>query len=167
MKIIAIDISGNFEEGKGTTGYVIGSPDGTIHEVGEIKASDYKTRMEYHDAVISLALNRKKSDVVVCENFKLYQHKAVQQSHSELETPRIIGALEYCCWLEKKPMYFQMAVDVKNRFSDEVLIDMGVLHKEKSGLYFQFIKTNDHERDALRHYFYFIKYGLKKHKIKG
>lgn len=162
MRILAIDISGNFTEGKGTTGYCIGHGDGTVIEIGDICAKDFPTRMEYHNAVIKLALDREKADVVVCENFKLYRHKAMQQSHSELETPRIIGALEYCCWLNKKPLYFQMASDVKTRFSDEILMKKKVFEEHKGYLYFNFIKTNDHIRDAMRHYFYFIKYGLKR-----
>lgn len=162
MRILAIDISGNYNYGKGTTGYCIGNGKGTILEIGEIRAKDYETRMEYHDAVLSLALNKKKVDVIVCENFKLYQHKAMAQVHSEMETPRIIGALEYCAWLKKMPLYFQMAVDVKKRFSDEILLENNILEKQKNALYFKGIKTNDHMRDAIRHYNYFVRYGLKK-----
>lgn len=167
MRIIALDISGNFNEGKGTTGYCIGLGDGTILEIGEIKASDYPSRMDYHNAVISLALNKSKSDVIVCENFKLYQHKAQAQIHSELETPRVIGALEYCAWLELKPIYFQMASDVKKRFSDEILEEKGFLVKQKNGLYFKNVRTNDHIRDAIRHYMFFVRYGLKRLKKQG
>jgi len=123
--------------------------------------------MEYFDAVLSLALNRKKVDVVVCENFRLYQHKAQVQVHSQMETPRIIGALEYCCWLKNIPLYFQMAVDVKQRFSDDILVEKCIIQKEKNAYYFNFIRTNDHIRDALRHYYYFVRYGLKKHKLEG
>ena len=167
MRILAIDISGNFEEGKGTTGYCIGNGDGTIIEIGEIRAKDFETRMEYHDAVLSLALNKKKVDVIVCENFRLYQHKAQAQVHSELETPRIIGALEYCAWLKKMPLYFQMATEVKKRFSDEIMLENKILDKHKNALYFNFIKTNDHIRDAMRHYYYFVRYGLKRLKSEG
>ena len=150
--------------GKGTTGYCIGRPDGTILQVGDIKAKDYETRLEYHDTVITLALSSD-CDVVVCENFKLYAHKALQQSYSELETPRIIGALEYCCWLKQKPLYFQMASDVKSRFSDEVLEHKKIITNEKNRYYYKGIVINDHTRDAIRHFLYFTKYGLKKYKI--
>lgn len=167
MRILAIDISGNYNEGKGTTGYCIGNGDGTIIEIGEIRAKDFETRMEYHDAVLSLALNKKKVDVIVCENFRLYQHKAQAQVHSELETPRIIGALEYCAWLKKMPLYFQMAVDVKKRFSDDILTEKCILEKVKNVFYFKGIKTNDHIRDAIRHYNYFVRYGLKRLKSEG
>ena len=167
MRILAIDISGNYKEGKGTTGYCIGNGDGTIIEIGEIKAKDFASRMEYHDAVLSLALNKNKVDVIVCENFRLYQHKAQAQVHSELETPRIIGALEYCAWLKQMPLYFQMAVDVKKRFSDEIMLENKILDKHKNALYFNFIKTNDHIRDAMRHYYYFVRYGLKRLKSEG
>ena len=167
MRILAIDISGNYKEGKGTTGYCIGNGDGTIIEIGEIKAKDFASRMEYHDAVLSLALNKNKVDVIVCENFRLYQHKAQAQVHSELETPRIIGALEYCAWLKQMPLYFQMAVDVKKRFSDEIMLENNILQKHKNALYFNFIKTNDHIRDAMRHYYYFVRYGLKRLKSEG
>lgn len=162
MKILAIDISGNYEEGKGTTGYCIGNADGTIIELGEIKAADYPSRMDYHNAVISLALNNSKSDIIVCENFRLYQHKAQAQVHSQLETPRIIGALEYCAWVERKPIYFQMASDVKKRFSDDIMLEKKIIQKHKNAYYFNFIKTNDHMRDAMRHLYYFVRYRLKK-----
>ena len=162
MKIIAIDISGNYEEGKGTTGYCIGNGKGIIVEIGEIRAADYPTRMDYHNAVLSLALNEKKVDVIVCENFRLYQHKAQAQIHSLLETPRIIGALEYCAWQKNVPLYFQMAVDVKKRFSDEILLKNGTLKKEKNAICFKEIKTNDHMRDAIRHFYYFVNFRLKK-----
>lgn len=117
--------------------------------------------MEYHNAVITFALSQQ-ADVIVCENFRLYQHKAQAQVHSLLETPRIIGALEYMAWQKLVPIYFQMAVDVKKRFSDELLLKDGTLTKEKNGLYFKEIKTNDHMRDAMRHFYYFVKFRLKK-----
>lgn len=162
MKVIAIDISGNFEEGKGTTGYCIGNEEGTINEIGEIRASDYNSRMEYYDALMKLVFEDRQIDVIVCENFRLYKHKAQAQVHSLLETPRIIGALEYTAWKNVKPIYFQMASDVKSRFSDEIMLEKNIIQKHKNTYYFNFIKTNDHMRDAMRHYYYFTKYRLKK-----
>lgn len=162
MRIIAIDISGNFEEGKGTTGYCLGDENGTIIDIGEVKASDYNSRMEYTDAVFDVVFRKKDVDIIVCENFRLYAHRAKAQIHSLLETPRIIGALEYMAWKEPKPIYFQMASDVKKRFSDDIMLEKNILQKYKNILYFNFIKTNDHIRDAMRHYYYFVKYRLKK-----
>ena len=161
MRVMAVDISGNFEEGKGTTGYCLGNEEGTIIEIGEIKASDYNSRMEYYDAVFDTILKSKNIDVIVCENFRLYAHKAKAQIHSQLETPRIIGALEYLAWKEPKLITFQMASDVKRRFSDEIMLEKNIIQKHKNAYYFNFIKTNDHMRDAMRHYYYFVKYRLK------
>ena len=129
MKIIAIDISGNFEEGKGTTGYCIGDDKGNIIEIGEVKASDYTHRMKYTDAVFDIVFKRNNVDIIVCENFRLYAHKAKAQIHSLLETPRIIGALEYLAWKEPKPIYFQMASEVKKRFSDDIMLNNNILQK--------------------------------------
>ena len=163
MRIIAIDISGNYLwlEGKGTTGYCIGDEEGNIIEIGEVKASDYTNRMEYTDAVFNVVFKKNSVDMIVCENFRLYAHKAKAQIHSLLETPRIIGALEYIAWKEPKPIYFQMASDVKQRFSDEIMLEKNIIQKHKNAYYFNFIKTNDHMRDAMRHFYYFVKYRLK------
>lgn len=161
MKVLSLDISGNFEEGKGTTGYTVGSANGTIFEIGDVCAKDYSNRMEYFDKVISL-IKQKDIQLVVCENYRLYGNKSKEQTHSLLETPRIIGALEYYCYKNKIPIKFQMAVDVKRRFNEELLIKKKIFEKRNNFIYFNDIKTNDHMRDSFKHYLYFLKYYLKK-----
>ena len=165
MRILSLDISGNFEEGKGTTGYTVGSSNGTIYEIGDIRAKDFSTRMEYFEAVLKLT-TLKNIDIVVCENYRLYGNKTKEQTHSLLETPRIIGALEFWCYTHNTHTKFQMASDVKKRFSDDLLIRKNIFTKKNNFIYYKDILTNDHMRDSFRHYLFFLKYTLKR-KFRG
>ena len=156
--VIALDISGNFKEGKGTTGIAVGATE--THEItlSEIKATDYESDVEYWDAVIG-AIADSRADYAVVEHYVLYNHKALQQSYSELETSQLLGAIRYACSTFFIPVTLQKASEAKGRFPDRVLQAKGWLddknrHNGKA--------TNPHKRDALRHWLYFEKYNLPK-----
>lgn len=157
-KIIALDISGNFKEGKGTTGIAIGDTEtGTIH-LDEIKATDFESDVDYWDGVIDVVATSM-ADHVVIEHYILYNHKALQQSYSELETSQLLGALRFACHQFLMPVTLQKASEAKGRFPDRVLQAKKYLDEKNR---FDGRPTNAHKRDALRHLLYFTKYNLPK-----
>src|ERR1700741_913802 len=88
MKILSLDPSGNYNEGKGTTGFAK-RLDGSV-KLGYIKATDYNSREAYWFAHREL-FEKTFPDVLVIESYRLFGHKAKQQSGSSLETPMLIG----------------------------------------------------------------------------
>ena len=156
IRVIAIDPSGNFEEGKGVTGYIEADvfEDGTytITDVGSINSEDYPSRIEYYKAHKILLEDVK---LVVIEDYRLYNHagtKAAVQSYSLMETPRLLGVLEYMAEDLKTHIVWQMAHQMK-AFEEDVLVERGELFKKgnryqlKNGL-----GVNRHERSALKHF---------------
>lgn len=97
-------------------------------------------------------------DVVVIEDYKLFGHKSKQQIGSSLETPQLIGYLEMVCWKHNIPVVYQ-SPSSKGRHADDVLVKTGVLEKRGNKHYFDGKPTNLHQRDSLRHYLFFKKYG--------
>jgi len=156
--IIALDISGNFKEGKGTTGIAVGATETMDFHLSEVKATDYESDIEYWDAIIG-TVAESMADYVVIEHYVLYNHKALQQSYSELETSQLLGALRYACSQFLMPVTLQRASEAKGRFPDRVLQAKGFLDENN---YHNGRPTNPHKRDALRHFLYFAKYNLPK-----
>lgn len=161
MKILAFDPSGNFAEGKGTSGWCT-SVDGQGHILGDINSQDYATREAYWAAHAKL-INEKKPDYIVIESYKLFGHKAKSQSGSSLETPQLIGYLQMIAYGLDIPVILQDP-STKSRHSDTVLTLTGTITKSGIQYYFNGEKTNMHKRDALRHNMYFFKYGKKEKK---
>ena len=158
MKVLAIDPSGNFNEGKGVTGMVLRDDKATL--TFNIRAEDYETAMEYYDGIIQVVLAFVSSDdKVVIEGYRLYNHagmKAQTQSNSTLETPQLIGIILYECWKNQIPIHVQYAVEVKNRWADEVLLKTGLLTKKGNRFYLPSgAMITNHERDAYRHLLHF------------
>ena len=100
--IIGIDPSGNYEEGKGTTG------------IGYIRADGSEVKL---------------IDVARSEDYLLYGSKANQQINSRLETPQLIGVIKYICYKNNVPVVIQRAVDVKKRWADNILEHEGYIHR--------------------------------------
>jgi hypothetical protein len=153
MKVLAFDPSGNYEEGFGTSGWAIamdGFPPSTL---GDIRAEDYKSRQEYwfaHKVLIESFF----PDVVVIESYRLFGHKAKEQSGSSLETPMLIGYLEMVCHEMMIPVVIQDP-STKTRHNDSVLVKIGVIQNKGGKLYYKGELTNMHKRDALRHIMYY------------
>ena len=119
--IVALDPSGNFKEGNGTTGIcTLKEEHATVHD---IHAGHFKTAEEYWNAHIDyleLALMTFHEMEVVMEGYRLYGHKSATQINSTLETPQLIGVIKYWCYANKVPLKIQFASDVKNRWSDKL-----------------------------------------------
>lgn len=156
-RILAIDPSGNFQEGKGTTGYVLidlhDNNNYDIIEIGDIRADKFSNRLDYWSEHVKL-LNPKNFDFLVMEDFRLYNHpgmSAATQSGSLMETPRLLGLLEHTCHILKKPYVLQMASMLKP-FSDSILVELGILDKVGKHYYLKDKATNDHIRSAFKHF---------------
>lgn len=160
MKILAIDPSGNFNEGKGTTGWALFTEDRKIISCGQILAENFDTKFDYWNAIIWLPKHLD-VDVTVIEDFLLYESRAKSQINSRFETPKIIGLLEYTLWANEKQYALQRAVDVKNRWTDEILVKNGVIQKKGNKYYAGGVLTSGHIRDAIRHGMHYITYKLK------
>lgn len=87
---------------------------------------------------------------VVCENYRVYQHKLKQHSNSSVETLRVIGGIDLLCGLgweghEPVPIKYQMASQAKGFVTDEKLKSWGMWQKGMR-----------HSRDAVRHGCYYL-----------
>lgn len=157
-KVMSLDPSGNFssKEGKGTTGWVKAevTDDGfKIVAFGDIKATNFEKKLNYWRYHIFL-LEGGHLDQIVCEDYRLYNHhgaRAAMQSYSLMETPRLLGILEYICHRREIPFTFQMANQMKP-WSEERLVKMGILEKKGNKYYLNGKQTNDHIRSALKHF---------------
>lgn len=154
MRILAIDPSGSFNEGKGQTGWVI-TENNKVVSFGLLKAVDFNSKEEYwkaHTDLIQEEFLKSPEIHLVIENYRLYSHKASSQINSEMETVRLIGYLEMYLYHTCLKPNFQLAAQVKTRFSDEILIRMGMITKDNNGRqYINGINVAGHVIDALRH----------------
>lgn len=155
--ILAVDPSGNFEEGKGTTGLCLfNCTRGCIQAVKDIHAKDYSSKEEYWQAHIDFIMRAKEvysSLIIVIEDFTLDPRRALQQSHSKMETPKLIGILQLYCQQHNIPYRMQRAVEVKNRWADNILEYKQYIIKRNNAHYLP-EKTKPisrHCKDAIRH----------------
>jgi hypothetical protein len=166
MLVLAIDPSGSYYEGKGTTGWALfEATTRTLLDYGSIRASDYRTVNEYYQAVSKLI---KPGMKVVIEEFLLYASKAKQQINSKMETSKLIGYLQMYCFSHNIHYTMQLAGEVVRRWADNILVHKNVI-KQANGklrnMYYALGRlTNDHERDAMRHVMHYITFKLKKEK---
>lgn len=155
--ILAIDPSGNFEEGKGTTGTCLfNTIEKRIEHFQDIHASAYNSKEEYWQAHLKFIgeIIRSYEDVfIVIEDFTLDPRRAMQQSHSKMETPKLIGILQLYCKQKCVPYKMQRAVEVKNRWADHILEFKKYIIK-KNRMYYLPNATKPisrHCKDAIRH----------------
>ena len=166
---IAFDPSGNYYEGKGTTGVAIAVGSYIFH-TSQIAAAEFPSQMEYWTAVIKVikdyAEQAKQKGVklnVVCEDYRLYASASNAQINSNLETPQIIGAIKWYCHMIGVPITMQMAAEVKDRWSDDVLRAKHLLtHDRKTGQAFVGnLSVNNHSLDAVRHCLHYLTFKTK------
>lgn len=160
---IAMDISGNFHEGKGTTG-ITTSEDGEIILLTELKATNYSDIEEYWEQH-AYFIEMMEPDHVTFEGYKLYNHKgkaASIQTHSELETPQMLGYLRMYCYRKAIPYNIQFASEVKTRWSEEVLVRLGILELKNGKYLYLGEPTNQHKRDSLKHALHWWRYKYNK-----
>jgi hypothetical protein len=165
--ILALDPSGSFHEGKGTTGWVLMNKFGRVQDRGFITALNFMEPEAFwhaHNILISTMWQHyEKQMIVVVEDYLLYRDKAQEQTNSRMETCRLLGVIQCHCWEENIPYVFQRAVDVKTRWSYEILQKEKII--ESHGTFFTLIdsgqRINRHELDALRHAMHFWTYKNK------
>ena len=168
MLILAMDPSGSFIEGKGTTGYSLWyAGEYAPITVGELAAKDYATQQDYWNAHINL-INVIKPDILVIEDYLLYADKAKQQIGSKMETSQMLGIIKYECSKKNRKIIMQKAVEVKTRFNDDILTNLEILECVNNRYYISTrsgrrLITSRHIRDSIRHY---MLYDLKKRKGK-
>lgn len=156
--ILAIDPSGNFNEGHGTTGWVLLDHNENLIEKGFIAAKHYKCPEEYWNAHKNLIEHFYKKHrheiIIVMEEYVLYRERSNSQTNSKMETCRLIGLLQWYCWSINQPYSMQLAVSVKDRWSNELLLREHIFYKDKGKMIHtqSGIPLNSpHIRDAFRH----------------
>lgn len=157
-RILCFDPSGNFSkgEGKGTTGWALFEND-KLTDFGAIKSSDYESIEEYWQEHLILMYNAK-PDKIICESYRLQGGKQMQQTWSALETPQLIGAMRMASYTDNKPFILQDPT-IKARVADEMLARWGIIQSVGSNRYNCMDRlTNLHQRDAIRHGVFYIKY---------
>jgi hypothetical protein len=159
MKLLALDISGNFKEGKGTTGMCI-MEDGEVKELLAICAKDYDSAEAYWDAH-NVYIQQEWPDHIVMEGYRLYNHKGMSaktQANSDLETPQLLGFLKMMCYYLDIPYTIQYAADVKTRWSEEIMVRLGILEQKGTKYYWNGESTVTHKRDSLKHALHWWRY---------
>lgn len=158
--VLALDPSGSYKEGQGTTGWVLYDQETRkVIKFGAILASKYSCQFKYWDAHIELidGLSGYQPTIVI-EDYLLYGTKAQNQINSRLETPQLLGIIKYETYKRGLMVYIQTAAQVKVRWNDLILVNKGYIHKD--GMYYSMAHTrvSDHVRDALRHALHFSTY---------
>ena len=164
--IVALDPSGNFTEGNGTTGICIWDTDKDGRSyVDDIHAGHFKSAEEYWQSHVNLLesylhITKGLGLEVVMEGYRLYGHKSDTQVNSTLETPQLIGVIRYWCYANNVPLKIQYAVEVKNRWSDSVLEKKGIIEivNKRRKLISSGQWLNNHKTDALRHALHYQRY---------
>lgn len=162
--VLGLDPSGNFNEGKGTTGWcILDCKTEKILEIDSLSAKEYNCQQEYWNAHLLLIDSSLKSYpklIISVEDFLLYASKLRSQINSKLETPQLLGVLKMHCYLNEIPIKFRKAAAVKTRWSDEVLRREGFLIKQKDFWYCHASNRClvDHERDAIRHAVHYMNF---------
>lgn len=158
--IVAVDPSGNFENGKGHTGIASAVLYDWDHvHVKDVSAKKYNTCHEYWKAVYNAILDEHPS-IVVIEKY-VVRNNGFTIGKSP-ETAMLIGMLQYALEEIGIPVIFQSPSQAKTRFKDNVLLKLfkGITYDEVPKRYKVNGKVcNDHERDAMRHLAYYMNYG--------
>lgn len=164
-RFVAIDPSGNYgqKEGYGTTGLAL-FQDGELKDFCKVSAMDFDSQIDYWLGVIKALKvwhDPQDLDFLVCESYKLFGHKAKQQSGSSLDTPQLIGFIRYWLWEEEIELVYQDPKD-KVRVADPILVHMGILEATAGNRYRALGRSCViHERDSIRHGVYHVKYGKR------
>lgn len=165
--ILAIDPSGAFDEGNGTTGWCIADAQTKkIITTGYIRAEKFPCAQAYWDAhlnVINEQIRRYKHILVVIEDYVLYADKAKAQINSKMETCKLIGVLQHYCYCCKIPFSMQLAAAVKKRWSDKMLQHKGVIVQIGTDwiLPGQEYVLNKHVLDSIRHVVHYMTFRNK------
>ncbi len=168
--LLALDPSGSFNEGKGTTGFCFCDADTKqIIHADSISAAVYCKQEEYWEACLNLILHYSKqckgNFIVVMEDYMLYADRCESQINSRMETPKLIGVIQYMCYQHNIPLRMQTASEVKQRWHNGILIHEGILEKRGKKLYVNDKEIDKHTIDAIRHAVHYSTFKRKKDNI--
>lgn len=155
--VLALDPSGNFHEGKGTTGYcLLDSEQDKIIEYGYIASSEFTSMESYWYSHLKL-LDRvcTNQTMLVIEDYLLYGSKRDNQINSRMETPKLIGVLQLYCYENKLQYILQPASEVKTRWTDKILDYKGYFSIVGTGSKIDGKFISKHTKDAIRHAVHF------------
>lgn len=156
--ILALDPSGAYFEGKGTTGWCVYNCEmDCISLAGFIEAKNFDTRLAYWDKHLSVLrkfIQRYGTDLhVVIEDYRLYANRADSQINSSMETCKLIGILQYFCEANEQTYTMQLATQVKLRWDNNILFHKRLIVHTGNKITLPDKKTiiNKHACDAIRH----------------
>lgn len=162
--ILALDPSGNFKEGKGTTGWCLYDTEtNKMAKFGALKANRFKSDVDYwkeHVLLIDGLVGY--TFTLVIEDYLLYANRATSQINSRFETPKLIGILQYECALRGIEVVFQTASAVKMRWPNNILSRKLNLEERNNRWYLDDGHLTNHILDAMRHAIHFATFGKKK-----
>lgn len=156
--ILGMDPSGAFDEGKGTTGWnIYDCKRGRFLEVGAVFATGHKTAHDYWQAHLTLIQYKKvmyEDLKVSIEDFLIYKTQAQSLVNSHMETCQVLGIVKHFCFTKRIPYSIQPAVQVKKRWSNDILVHKGLIHTDRQHHYVDCCPgkmLSDHELDSMRH----------------
>ena len=123
-----------------------------------MSAIEFNNKEAYWQAQLDLINKTKlqlniKNLIVIIEDFMLDPRRALQQSHSHMETPKLIGIIQLYCKTHNIPYAMQRPIDVKIRWTDKILEYKKYIIKNNR--YYVLPETNKsisrHCKDAIRH----------------
>lgn len=174
--VIGVDPSGNFIEGKGTTGIAVYDiKTDRVIRVGYVSAKTAVSQVDYWEMVIEsledllYTYNPKKCALAV-EDYLLYANTAKAQINSTFETPQLIGVIKYV-FRNVCPVLFRTASIAKTRWTDTLLVKKRYLYISKNLGYYIIdengnnVQAIEHSRDAIRHAVYCGKFEIKGGKV--
>ena len=155
--VLAIDPSGNFKEGKGTSGLVLGTNEKNfvLKSLITIKAKHFITQEQYYQAIENHIKNPLVK-VVVIEDFILYGSKAPALTGSRLETSKLIGRLEAFALRLNKKVVLQTASRAKSRWPNDLMARHNFIIIKGKRKYYQNILLNRHTLDAFKHFLFYV-----------
>lgn len=170
---MGIDPSGDFTKGKGTTGMcLLDTHSQQVLDVFDVSAKDFDRIEAYWTAITDIIMNYralyKGKLAVAMEDYILYADKAQSQINSLLETPRIIGVIQWLCYKYKIPYATECAGAVKQRWANHILAYKGYITLQGKQVLVQGKPQSDHCVDAIRHAVHYATFknnkGVKKTK---
>lgn len=161
MRLLSLDPSGNFNEGKGTTGWANYYND-QVTSVGQILAKTFSNRKDYWDAHIKL-LESLQPEIVVLESYVLFQNTQKMQIGSEMETSQLIGIITHYCDTHGIKLILQHP-KIQARYPRELLLKKGIISKKNNTYYAAGVIITRHILSAIKHAEFYIRFGRKKEK---
>lgn len=161
--VLALDPSGSYFEGKGHTGWcLLDQETNKIMKYGVIAAKNYSSQFQYWNAHVTLidSMTGFKPDIVI-EDYLLYGERASNQINSRLETPQLLGIIKYEAWMRGMFIYIQTAMQVKTRWTDEILEHKGYMHKDGRSYCIAGKPLVSHIKDSIRHAVHYMTYNSK------